>query len=97
MAVSSIHFRGFELRALAFHVPGADRYAASLLIVKSGALAESDCRLLTLKSGHEDGLFRTAIQAVNAALALGNKFVEARAGLTVEDLRQMCCQKRASH
>ena len=88
MAVTIIPYKGFELRAAAFEVPTLHGYISSLLFARIGAVTpKSNSKLFTPRCETGNGLFATEAQAVDAAILLGEKVVDGKAGeLTVSDL-----------
>ncbi len=84
--ITTLVYKGFELRAGAFEVPTLGGYVSSLLIVRLVDLT-GNSKLFTPRCPSASGLFDTEQDAIAAALAYGEKVVDGEVGdVTVADL-----------
>ncbi len=86
MAITTILYKGFELKAGAFEVPTLGGYVSSLLIARLVNLT-GNSKLFTPRCPSASGLFDTEQDAIDAALAYGEQVVDGEIGsVTVTDL-----------
>ncbi len=75
MAVKVTTYKGFYLGGTALEVPAANRFLSCLTMLRVGESLPDNAKMLTANSHDGDGLFASAEEAIDAAIALGEEVV----------------------
>lgn len=76
MAVSTVEYKGIQLRAAAFQISEEKGYLCSLVMITTAQAPKKGRTLLLRNCWADSGLFFNGVEAISAAIAGGEELID---------------------